>query len=142
MSIRSKSALGASILSVVSASAELTLSPFSSGAKAIQIQEAKHAGEEPAWDATKQMLYYVGGDRISEWKSGEASRDFRNPVPGANGLIFDREGNLIVCEAGNRQVTRMKRDGTLQIIANRFEEKKFNSPNDQGKRILIYEDFF
>jgi len=76
------------------------------------------------------MLYYVGGDRISEWKSGEASGDFRNPVPSANGLIFDREGNLIVCEAGNRQVTRMKRDGTLQIIANRFEGKKFNSPND------------
>ncbi len=105
-------------------------SPVSSGTKAIQVHDVIHAGEGPAWDLATHTLYYVGDDRISQWKDWSPSRDFRNPVPGANGLILDRQGRLLACEAGTRRVTRTDRNGNVRIIAERFEGRKFNSPND------------
>ncbi len=105
-------------------------SPVGSGAKAVQVPGALHAGEGPAWDAARRTLYYVGDNRISQWQEGRASHAFRNPVPGANGLILDRQGRLLACEAGTRRVTGMERDGTVKVIAERFNGKKFNSPND------------
>lgn len=104
--------------------------PLSPGAKATQISGAIHAMEGPAWDGTRHTLYYVGDNRISQLKPGKPSRDFRNPVSGANGLLFDRQGRLLACEAGTRKVTRTERDGTVKVIAERYAGKKFNSPND------------
>jgi len=91
---------------------------------------AKHAGEGPAWNPVKRTLYYVGDDRISQMIEGHASRDFRRPVSGANGLLFDHQGRLLACEAGNRRVTRIDKNGVLTVLASKFEGKKFNSPND------------
>ena len=90
---------------------------------------ASHAGEGPAWHAPTRSLYYVGDDRISRFVDG-ASRDIRNPAGGANGLLFDPQGRLIVCEAANRRVTRTEKNGSITVLADSFEGKKFNSPND------------
>jgi gluconolactonase len=49
---------------------------------------------------------------------------------GANGLTLDREGRLIMCEQGNRRVTRLERDGTLTVLADKYEGKRLNRPND------------
>lgn len=50
--------------------------------------------------------------------------------PGSNGLTFDREGRLTICEHGNRRVTRLEKRGNLTVMADRYEGKRLNSPND------------
>ena len=50
--------------------------------------------------------------------------------PGSNGLTLDREGRLTINEHGNRRVTRLEKDGTVTVLADRYEGKRLNSPND------------
>ena len=50
--------------------------------------------------------------------------------PGSNGLAVDADGRLVVCDHGNRRVYRVEQDGTKTTLADRFEGKRFNSPND------------
>jgi gluconolactonase len=50
--------------------------------------------------------------------------------PGSNGLTFDREGRLTICEHGNRRVTRLEKRGNLTVLADSYEGKRLNSPND------------
>ena len=59
---------------------------------------------------------------------------FREPSGRANGLIFDPKGRLIAAEGanagGNRRVSITERDGTVRTLADRYQGKRFNSPND------------
>ncbi|HEY6228774.1 MAG TPA: SMP-30/gluconolactonase/LRE family protein [Verrucomicrobiae bacterium] len=92
---------------------------------------AKNAGEGPAWNGVEKCLYYVGDDRISRYyPSRDMSEVFSQPSGGANGLLFNREGGLVVCEAAMRRVTRTSTSGSVLVLAASFEGKKFNSPND------------
>ena len=50
--------------------------------------------------------------------------------PGSNGLTLDREGRLTINEHGNRRVTRLEKNGVVTVLADRFEGKRLNSPND------------
>jgi sugar lactone lactonase YvrE len=88
------------------------------------------AGEGPTWDPKTQTLYFTGGDRITRYDSDGVSHVFREPSGGANGLLFDREGRLVACEAANRRITRTDANGTITVLADSYEGKKFNSPND------------
>lgn len=105
-------------------------SPFTSGRQPHQIPGAKHAGEGPVWDRRSGCLYYVGDDRISRIAKNGRERVVRSPVKGANGLLLDHEGRLIACEAGNRRVTRTEKDGRITVLAEFYQGKRFNSPND------------
>lgn len=60
--------------------------------------------------------------------SGE--RPFTGREPGSNGLTFDREGRLVLCQHGDRRIARLDVDRRLVPIADRFEGKRLNSPND------------
>jgi len=55
---------------------------------------------------------------------------FRSPSFNSNGNTVDREGRLISCEHGGRRVTRTEHDGTITVIADSYNGKKLNSPND------------
>lgn len=55
---------------------------------------------------------------------------FRLPSNHANGNFVDREGRLVTCEHGTRRVTRTEHDGSISVIADRYQGKRFNSPND------------
>jgi gluconolactonase len=55
---------------------------------------------------------------------------FRHPAAHSNGNTVDREGRLVTCEHGNRRVTRTEHDGGITVLADRFEGKRLNSPND------------
>jgi gluconolactonase len=48
----------------------------------------------------------------------------------SNGLLFDQKGRLVACESGLRRVTRTEKDGRITVLADRFEGKRFNTPND------------
>lgn len=87
------------------------------------------ADEGPAWHPSGQ-LYFTGGDRITQRDAKGQTRVYREPSGGANGLLFDPQGHLVVCEAANRRVTRTATNGTIAVLADRFDGKKFNSPND------------
>ena len=70
-------------------------------------------------------------DRIMRWDedSGHVSV-FRTPSQNANGNTLDRQGRLVTCEHLTRRVTRTEHDGSITVIADRIEGKRFNSPND------------
>ena len=52
------------------------------------------------------------------------------PEPGTNGLMLDPEGRLVCCCHGDRVIKRIEKDGKITVIADKFEGKRFNSPND------------
>lgn len=59
---------------------------------------------------------------------------FRKPSGKSNGLTLDAEGRLIACEHWNRRVTRTEKDGVIAVLAETYQGKKFNSPNDATVR--------
>jgi gluconolactonase len=59
---------------------------------------------------------------------------FRQPAGYANGNTLDRQGRLVTCEQGARRVTRTEHDGSRTVLAERFEGKRLNSPNDVVER--------
>ena len=55
---------------------------------------------------------------------------FAGEEPGANGLAFDQEGRLLICEHGDRRVRRLEADGSKTVLADRYDGRRLNSPND------------
>ena len=104
------------------------LSITEDGAQLLMASEVG-GSEGPVWDG-KDSLYFTGRGRIFRLDAGGTTHVFREASGGANGLLFDRERRLVVCEAANRRVTRTEADGTITVMAESFEGKKFNSPND------------
>ena len=87
------------------------------------------AGEGPAWDG-KGNLYFVNEHRITRRDGKGGIHVFRDPSNDANGLLFDSQGRLMICEAGTRRVTRIEPDGKTIVLADRYQGMRFNSPND------------
>ncbi|WP_409236299.1 SMP-30/gluconolactonase/LRE family protein [Streptomyces sp. PA5.6] len=83
----------------------------------------------PAW---RQLVWSdIPNDRLLRWdESTGAVSVFRSPAGHVNGNTLDREGRLISCEQGNRRVTRTEPDGRITVLAERYEGKRLNSPND------------
>ncbi len=90
--------------------------------------------EGPVWmadDAGGHLLFSdIPANRILKWTKADGVTEFRAPSHQTNGNTLDREGRLISCEHATRRVTRTEPDGRVQTIADRFEGKKFNAPND------------
>jgi gluconolactonase len=89
--------------------------------------------EGPVWfgDGRYLLVSDIPNDRILRWDecSGAVSV-FRAPSDKANGLARDRQGRLLACEHQTRRVTRTEYDGAITVLADRWEGKRLNSPND------------
>ncbi len=73
----------------------------------------------------------IPNDRLLRWdECTGAVGVFRTPSRHANGATLDRQGRLIHCEQSGRRVTRTEHDGSITVLAERFEGKRLNSPND------------
>lgn len=72
----------------------------------------------------------AGGTSVFLKPSGYTGATPRGGEPGSNGLTFDHKGALILCQHGDRRLARLKADGTFETLADKFEGKRFNSPND------------
>lgn len=85
-------------------------------------------------DPNTNVIYRWSPDgRVSVFRenSGYDGADVgRLGQPGSNGLAFDPIGRLTICEHGNRRVTRLEGDGRLTVLADRYQGKRLNSPND------------
>ena len=100
---------------------------FAPGAKAELLQE-KGAGEGPAWHPEWGLLTSGDGNINRRDREGKVSV-FRQGA-GSNGLMFDRQGRLVICESRQRRVTRLESDGQVTVLTDRYEGKRYNNPND------------
>jgi len=111
--------------------------------KIFKLAEGFQFTEGPIWmkngdflfsDPNANMIYkYSAGGKLSVFKknSGYSGKDVAEYFqPGSNGLTVDPQGRLTINEHGNHRVTRVEKDGRLTVLADRFEGKRLNSPND------------
>ena len=88
--------------------------------------------EGPVWfgDANCLLFSDIPNDRIVRWMPDVGISTYRSPSDYANGHTRDRQGRLISCEHGSRRVTRTEHDGSVTVLADSFDGKRLNSPND------------
>ena len=88
--------------------------------------------EGPVWfgDAGCLLFSDIPNNRILRWTPGSGITTYRQPSNYSNGHTRDREGRLVSCEHGTRRVTRTEHDGQISVIADSFDGKRLNSPND------------
>jgi gluconolactonase len=87
--------------------------------------------EGPVWCGDQGCLLFsdIPNNRILRWTE-EGVTTFRAPSMYANGHTRDRQGRLVSCEHGTRRVTRTEWDGSITVIADGYQGKPLNSPND------------
>jgi gluconolactonase len=77
------------------------------------------------------IMKWIPSGQLTPFRKPVFPRDFTQGVLiGPNGLTLDREGRLIACEHGNRRVSRTEKDGTIVTLADHYQSKRLNSPND------------
>jgi gluconolactonase len=77
----------------------------------------------------------IPNDRLLRWdETTGAVGVLRSPAGHPNGNTLDTHGRLVTAEQGNRRVTRTEHDGSITVIADRYEGKRLNSPNDVAVR--------
>lgn len=89
--------------------------------------------EGPVWVAREGgylVFSDIPSDELKRWTPKEGLTTFRKPSDNANGNTVDRQGRLVSCEHSGRRVRRLEKDGTLRTLVDRFDSRKFNSPND------------
>ncbi len=96
----------------------------------LKVESGKGSGGEgPAWHPKLGVL--TTGDHGDIYR---LSRDGTSSVyrkgAGANGLLFDMKGRLLVCESEARRITRTEPDGKIVVLADKYDGKRFNEPND------------
>lgn len=72
----------------------------------------------------------IPNDRIMRWSEVDGASVFREPAGYTNGHYRDRQGRLVSCEHGNRRISRTEPDGTVITLADSYQGKRLNSPND------------
>ena len=99
--------------------------------------ERLHSGcrwaEGPAWLAAGRYLVWsdIPNDRVLRWDETDGSVSvFQQPAMNSNGHTVDREGRLVSCEHRGRCVSRIGFDGQREVLAERIDGRRFNSPND------------
>jgi len=91
--------------------------------------QERGAGEGPAWHPELGLLTSSGEGHIMR-RSLDGQISVFLEKAGSNGLAFDRDGRLVICEPVRRRVSRRDADGKLTVLAERYEGKRFNQPND------------
>lgn len=95
------------------------------------VAEGFPGGEGPVWSRDGFLIFSdYSRDRLYKYVPGKAPEVYREDTHGANGNTIDREGRLYSCEYKSRRVTRTDRNGRIEVLADRFEGKRFNAPND------------
>jgi gluconolactonase len=112
-------------------------------AKIEKLAEGFDWSEGPVWirDGGYLLFSDVPTNTVYKWKEGEGVKPFLNPSgytgskprggePGSNGLTVDPEGRLVLCQHGDRRVSRLEKDRQFKVLAEYYQMRRFNSPND------------
>ena len=98
--------------------------------------------EGPVWDRRQSRLLFsdVRGNEVYEWTEAGGARTYIDPVyegdltglrsVSSNGLAIDATGRLVLCEHGNRVISRLEDDGTRTTLVGHYEGRRLNGPND------------
>jgi len=94
--------------------------------------------EGPVWKDGKILFSDVPENTVFGWKEGDTaasvslkpSGSLSGDGQGSNGLAKDAAGNLILCQHGERRIARLEKDGSFTSLADKYNGKRFNSPND------------
>jgi gluconolactonase len=88
--------------------------------------------EGPVWNAAGEFLLFsdMPGDVRRRWSQDEGVTEIMRPSNKANGVVYDANDNLLVCEHSTSSLVREHPDGTRETIATHFRGKELNSPND------------
>src|SRR5829696_5785775 len=112
-------------------------------AKIEKLAEGYDWSEGPVWvrDGGYLLFSDVPMNTVFKWKEGEGAKPFLKPSgytgstprggePGSNGLTVDSEGRLVLCQHGDRRVSRLEKDRQFRVVAEFYQLRRFNSPND------------
>ncbi len=100
--------------------------------------------EGPVWvkDGGHLLFSDIPNNVVRKWSEKDGLKDFLKPSgytgsakfdgkePGANGLAIDKSGSLILCQHGDRRIARLEKDGKFTTLADKYQGKRLNSPND------------
>ncbi len=99
--------------------------------------------EGPVWMPDGKYLLFsdIPRNSVMKWKDGQGISLFLKPAgytgsdprggeTGSNGLLRDAKGRLVLCQHGDRRVARLEKDGSFTTLVDRYQDKRFNSPND------------
>ena len=100
--------------------------------------------EGPVWDQKAGAILFsdIPNNVVHRWKEGEGLSEFLRPAgytgsapftgrePGSNGLTWDAERRLVLCQHGDRRISRLDAPGRFTTLVDRYEGKRLNSPND------------
>lgn len=101
------------------------------GAKVEKLAGGFKFTEGPAADAESNIFFSdIPNNRIHKWSVEGVLSTFREDSGGANGLYFDKDGNLLVCEGGRGRLVLIDPKGGVTVLADKYKNKKLNSPND------------
>lgn len=89
------------------------------------------ATEGPVWHPAGFLTFVdLRGSRLLRWDAATGVRVVREQTGEGNGCTLDRQGRLVMCEASRRRITRTEADGSLVTLADRWQGKRLNRPND------------
>jgi gluconolactonase len=101
------------------------------GAKVEKLAGGFRFMEGPAADAEGNIFFTdIPNNRIHKWSLDGKLSTFRKNSRGANGLFFDKAGNLVACEGGGHQLVSIDPKGKVTVLADKYDGKRFNSLND------------
>ena len=99
--------------------------------------------EGPVWLPNEKAVLFsdIPNNRVMRWKDGEGLSIYLRPAgytgkkarggeTGSNGLLLDPAGNLVLCQHGDRRVSRLRKDWSFEPLATHYGGKRLNSPND------------
>jgi gluconolactonase len=88
--------------------------------------------EGPIWNAAGGFLLFsdMPGDVRRRWSEADGVSEVMNPANKCNGMVYDAEGRLLVCEHATSSLVRESADGEREAIATHYRGKELNSPND------------
>ena len=93
--------------------------------------------EGPLWRGDHLLFSDIPNNRIVRWEEGPEGPSvstFRTPSGRSNGLTLDKQGRLIACEHQGRRVSITQADGSVELLAEYYDGKRLNSPNDVAIR--------
>jgi gluconolactonase len=120
---------------------------FPAGAKIERLAEGFEWSEGPVWSKDGGFLLFsdIPRNSVFKWKDGEGITLYMKPSgytgivpygkePGSNANTFSKEGLLTQCEHGDRRISQLAKDGGKRTLADNYQGKRLNSPND-----LVYD---
>ena len=117
------------------ATADNKSSLVADGAKVVKLAGGMRFTEGPVWLAKDKKLVFsdIPNSKLMQWSDADGLSVFRQSEE-ANGNILDLQGRIISCQHKARNIIRIEADGKSTVLAEKFDGKRFNSPNDVAVR--------